>query len=144
MRVNIDTIQSLDLEHSRYAADNGRGSSGVLDIKTKMGDDRWRFSGTNFIPGVSAQSGLYINKWTPRLEFSGPLAKGRAWFHNGFDAFYNADTVHGLPSDQNRTSGLATSNLSRFQVHLTRANSLSASFLYNLADTSRFGLSILN
>ena len=50
-RLNIETIQSMDLENSRFSADNGRGSSGVLDLKTKMGDDRWRFGGTNFIPG---------------------------------------------------------------------------------------------
>jgi hypothetical protein len=143
-RVNIETIQSTDLENSRYAADNGRGSAGVLDLKTKMGDDRWRFGGTNFIPGVTNDGGWYINKWTPRLEFSGPIAKGRAWFHNGFDAFYNMDSVHGLPPGQNRTSGLTTSNLSRFQVNLTPANILTASFLYNLADTNRYGLSILN
>ena len=54
-RVNIESIQSMDLENSRYAADNGRGSTGVLDLKTKMGDDRWRFGGTNFIPGVSSR-----------------------------------------------------------------------------------------
>ena len=144
MRVNIDTIQSLDLESSRYSADNARGSSGVLDIKTKMGDDRWRFGGTNFIPGVAAESGLYINKWTPRLEFSGPLAKGRAWFHNGFDAFYSVDTVHGLPHGENRTRSLTTSNLTRFHVNLKPANILTGSFLYNLANSSRFGLSILN
>jgi hypothetical protein len=143
-RVNIDAIQTLDLESGRFTAENGRGSTGMLDLKTKMGDDRWRFGGTNFIPGISNDGGLHFNKWTPRLEFSGPLAKGRAWFHNGFDAFYNADTVHGLPNGQNRTSGLSTSNLSRFQANLTHANSLSASFLYNLADTSRAGLSILN
>ena len=69
----------------------------MLDLKTKMGDDRLRFGGTNFIPGVSSDGGLYVNKWTPRLEFSGPLVKGRAWFHNGFDAFYSVDSVHGLP-----------------------------------------------
>ena len=143
-RVNIETIQSMDLENSRYAADNGRGSTGVLDLKTKMGDDRWRFGGTNFIPGVTSDGGCYINKWTPRLEFSGPIVKGRAWFHNGFDAFYNVDSVHGLPHGDNRTSGLTTSNLSRFQVNLTPANILTASFLYNLADTNRYGLSILN
>ena len=97
-RVNIDTIQSMDLENSRYAADNGRGSTGVLDLKTKMGDDRFRFGGTNFIPGVTNDGGWYINKWTPRLEFSGPIKKGRAWFHNGFDAFYSVDSIHGLPN----------------------------------------------
>ena len=75
-RINIESIQSMDLENSRYAADNGRGSTGVLDLKTKMGDDRWRFGGTNFIPGVSTDGGLYVNKWTPRLEFSGPDRQG--------------------------------------------------------------------
>ena len=48
----------------------------MLDLKTKMGDDRWRFGGTNFIPGVTIDSGLYVNKWTPRLEFSGPHREG--------------------------------------------------------------------
>src|ERR1022692_1702520 len=143
-RVNIETIQSMDLENSRYAADNGRGSAGVVDLKTKMGDDRWRFGGTNFVPGVTNDGGWYINKWTPRLEFSGPIVKGRAWFHNGLDAFYNVDTVHGLPRDANRTSGLTFSDLSRFQVNLTPANILTASFLYNRSDTNRYGLSILN
>ena len=143
-RLNIDTLQTMEMESSRFSAENGRGSTGALDLKTKMGDDRWRFGGTNFIPGVSTDGGLHFNKWTPRLEFSGPIAKGRAWFHNGFDAFYNVDTVSGLPNGQNRTSGLTTSDLSRFQVNLTHANSLTGSFLYNLADTSRFGLSILN
>lgn len=143
-RLNIDAIQTMELESSRFSAENGRGSAGALDLKTKMGDDRWRFSGTNFLPGIATDGGLHVNKWTPRLEFSGPIAKGRAWFHNGFDAFYNDDTVYGLPRGQNRTSGLATSDLSRFQVNLTHANSLTGSFLYNLADTSRSGLSILN
>ena len=85
-RVNIETIQSMDVENSRFSADNGRGSAGVLNLTTKMGDDRWRFGVTNFIPGISSDGGFHVNKWTPRLEFSGPLAKGRAWFHNGFDA----------------------------------------------------------
>jgi hypothetical protein len=143
-RVNIESIQSMDLESSRYAADNGRGSTGVLDLKTRMGDDRWRFGGTNFIPGVATDSGVYINKWTPRLEFSGPIVKGRAWFHNGFDAFYNVDSVSGLPHGENRTSGLSGSDLSRFHVNITPANILTASFLYNLTDTNRNGLSILN
>jgi Carboxypeptidase regulatory-like domain len=143
-RVNIETIQSMDLENSRYAADNGRGSSGVLDLKTKMGDDRWRLGVTNFFPGVTNDGGWYINKWTPRMEFSGPIVKGRAWFHNGFDVFYNMDSVHGLPHGANRTSGLTISDLSRFQVNLTPANILTASFLYNRTDTDRYGLSILN
>ena len=142
-RVNIETIQSMDVETSRFSAENGRSSAGVLDLETKMGDDRLRFGGTNFIPGISTDGGMHINKWTPRLEFSGPLAKDRAWFHNGLDAFYSNDVVHGLPHGQNRTSGLTASDLSRFQVNLTPTNILTGSFLFNLSDNTNYGLSFL-
>jgi hypothetical protein len=143
-RVNIETIQSVNLETSRFSADNGRGSAGALDLQTKMGDDHWRFQGTNFIPGVTTADGFHVDKWTPRLELSGPLAKGRAWFHNGFDAFYSNDVVHGLPTGQNRTSGITASDLARFQLNPTSSNIITASFLANFADTSHDGLTILN
>jgi len=143
-RVNIDSIQAMTVQNSRFSAENGRGSAGVLDLNTKMGDDRLRFSGTNFIPGVASDGGWHINKWTPRLEVSGPLVKGRVWFHNGADVFYSNDTIHGLPRGQNRTHGTTISDLTRFQVNLTPANILSAGFLLNLADTTRIGLSFLN
>src|SRR6478672_12093781 len=143
-RVNIETIQSMEVESSRFSAENGRGSAGVLDLKTKMGDDRLRFAGTNFIPGIATDGGLHVNKWTPRLEFSGPIVKGRSWFHNGFDAFYSDDAVSGLPKGANRTRGLTTSDLSRFQVNLTPSNILTGSFLMNYADVQRRGLSFVN
>ena len=143
-RLNIDSVQSLDLQTSRFGADKGRASAGTLDVRTKMGDDRWRFGGTNFIPGISTDQGLHVNKWTPRLEVSGPLARSRAWFHNGFDAFYDVDTIHGLPPDGNRARSLTTSNLSRFQVNLTPANILTATFLVNYTDARHNGLSFLN
>ena len=142
-RINIDSIQAMDVQTSRFAAENGRGAAGVVDLRTKMGDDTLRFAGTNFIPGISSDGGWHVNKWTPRLEFSGPLAKGRAWFHNGLDLFYSDDTIHGLPSGQNRTSGFTGSDLSRFQVNLTPANILTGSFLLNLSQTNRSGLSFI-
>jgi hypothetical protein len=143
-RVNIDAVQSMELETGQFAADSGRGSAGVLDLKTKMGDDRFRFGGTNFLPGFSTESGLHLSKWTPRLEFSGPLVRSRAWFYHALDAFYFLDTVHGLPNGQNRTRGLTATDLSRIQVNLTPANILTGSFLYNLSTNARQGLSMLN
>jgi len=143
-RVNIDSISSMELATSRFSAENGRGSAGALDLETKMGDDRFRFVGTNFIPSLSTEQGLFFNKWTPRLELSGPLAKGRAWFYNGFDAFYSDDVISGLPRGGNRTRGLTTSDMPRFQVNLRPTNILTGSFLYNLGDVSHNGLSFLN
>src|SRR5882724_9014454 len=143
-RLNVEAVRSLDVDTSRYPADKDRGSAGSVDIKTGMGDDRWRFGATNFFPGVSSESGLHINKWTPRVKVSGPLAKGRAWFYNAFDSFYGVDTVSRLPSGENRSRSLTSSNLTRLQVNLSPANILTGSFLVNYMDQSRNGLSFLN
>ncbi len=51
-RINVDAVQTLEWDASRFSADKGKGSAGTVDINTEVGDDRWRFGGTNFIPGV--------------------------------------------------------------------------------------------
>jgi hypothetical protein len=56
-----------------------------------------------------------INKFTPRIEFSGPLVKGKAWFYNGLDVFYHDDSVYGLPRGQNRVRGTDFNDLNRFR-----------------------------
>ncbi|MCC6861896.1 MAG: TonB-dependent receptor [Bryobacterales bacterium] len=143
-KLNIESVRSLDLDSSRFSADKGRGSAGSLDVKTSMGDDRWRFSGTNFVPNITTEGGLRINKWTPRLQLSGPVVKGRAWFHNGFDTYYDVDYVHELPRGENTARSITTSNLTRFQVNLTPANILTGSVLLNYVDRHRQGLAFLN
>lgn len=143
-RLNIETVRELDLDSSRYSAEKGNGSAGSLDIKTKMGDDRWRFGATNFIPSISSTDGWHIDHFTPRLETSGPIVPGRAWFHTGLDFYYNVNLISGLPRGQNRTSGTTFNDLSRFQVNLTPANILTGSVLVNHADTRRSGLSFLD
>ncbi len=143
-RLNIDSVRNLDLESGRFSADTGRGSAGSLDIKTGMGDDLWRFGITNFVPGISTRRGLAIDKWTPRITFSGPIARGRAWFQNSSDAFYDVDTIEELPRGEDRTRSITASNLTRAQVNLTPSNILIGSFLTNFYDNDYGGLAFLH
>jgi len=143
-RLNIESVRAVDLESARYSADKDRGSAGSVDIKTNMGDDRWRFGATNFVPGFSSEDGFHINKWTPRLNLSGPLVKGRAWFYNGFDSFYDVDTISRLPRGQNRSHALTSSDITRLQVNLTPANILTGTLLLNRSSEDRHGLDFLD
>ena len=72
-RISIESVRSLDLESSRYSAEKGRGSAGSLDIKTAMGDDRWRFSGTNFIPGDHQSRRLHDQQVDAAAPGFGPV-----------------------------------------------------------------------
>ncbi len=143
-RVSIDAVRSMNLESGRFSAADGHGSAGSVDLETGMGDDRFRFGVTNFIPSVSTQRGLILSKWTPRLTVSGPIARSRAWFHNGFDAFYDVNTIPELPRGQDRSRDLTTSNLTRLQVNLSPSNILTGSYLINYQDSDNQGLSFLN
>jgi hypothetical protein len=143
-RINIDTIQTMELMSGRFTADSGRGSGGVLELTTKVGDDHWRFIGTNFIPSVASNGGFHIDKFTPRLDLSGPLKKGRAWINNGFDAFYSVDVISGLPTGENHQRSLTADDITRARVDIKPSNILTGSFLWNLIDNSHNGLSFIN
>jgi hypothetical protein len=143
-RLNVDAIQTLEWDASRFSAEKGRGSSGTVDIRTEMGDNRWRFGATNFIPGLASQDGLHLNHWSPRLRFSGPIRKNRAWFNNSLEAYYIVSTVSGLPAGQDRTRSASGSDLTRLQWNITNAHILTVSFLANIGSDVRNGLSFLN
>jgi len=142
--MNVESVRAMDLETAGFAADKGRGSAGNVDLKTEMGNDQWRFGATSFVPSLSSSSGLHFNKWTPRVKVSGPIAKGRAWFHNGFDSFYDVDTIPELPRSENRSRALSVNNLTRAQVNITPANIFTASLLYNHATDRSRGLTVLD
>lgn len=144
MRVSPDAIRLIDVQSSRHSAEFGKGSGGVLRLETAMGDDRYRFSATNFVPGFDFKNGVSLDNWnwSPRLTFSGPFHRGKAWFLEGLGGEYDKGTVVELPPGQNVTKAWRMSSLSRAQVNLTPSNVLTANLLVNEACAGEVGLSV--
>ncbi len=142
--VSVDGVQAVEVATSRYSAETGKGSAGAVQITTVMGDDKWRPSATNFFPGVEDHKGLLIGNWTPRVTVSGPLQRGRAWLSNAADARYEQNVVEELPAGQDRNTIWRLSNLLRFQVNLTPANILTASWLTYYWNAPHNGLTPLD
>ena len=142
--VSVESVSSLDYLSGRYSPQFGQGSAGTLQIKTQTGDDQFRYSATNFVPGVSTSGGLHLGDWTPRFNFSGPFARGRAWFADSLDADYNVNRIPGLPSNENTSSSLQSSNMLHAQVNLTPANILYTDFLFNYQRATELGLGALS
>ena len=140
----MDTVQTLEWDASRFSPEEGQGLGGTLEITTQMGDDRWRFGGTNFIPGFAAQNGLYLNHWSPRAEVL------RARYGRAGPGF----TIRSTPITRSARSSaarrpepdrsLSAANLTRVQWNISDAQILTGSFLVNLSDDRRDGLCFLN
>ncbi|MGD1095827.1 MAG: hypothetical protein ABSB35_28025, partial [Bryobacteraceae bacterium] len=140
----VEGIRSLDFSSARYSPEFGKGSAGVLAISTETGTDTFHFTTTDFIPGLKLQQGLHLGNWYPRVGFSGPVVRGKAWFSDTFDSEYNESIVNGLPRGENTRSGWAGSNLLHAQVNLAPSNILFADFLATLDNQGRVGLGPLD
>src|SRR5260370_33076052 len=99
--LGVEGVRSLEHWTGRFSPEYGKGSAGVLAIRTDTGTDAFHYTATNFIPGVDNNQGLHLGGWTPRFGFSGPIWKGRAWFADNFDAEYDVQFINGLPKDRN-------------------------------------------
>jgi hypothetical protein len=141
LRVSADAVRSVEVQGSRYSTEYGNGSGGVLSLATGMGDDRYRFSATNFVPSVQNQKGLHLDNWTPRASISGPIRKKRAWFFDAADAEYNLDIIDELPEGADRNSSWRFSNLTKVQVNLSQTDILNVGFLVNRFHSDHTGLS---
>jgi TonB dependent receptor len=144
LRFSTDAVRSIDVQNSRYSAEYGPASGGVLDFGTTMGDDRLRFSATNFIPSVQTKKGIGLDKWTPRVTLSGPIVKGRAWFLIAPDGEYDTNLIKELPEGADRAPVWRVSNLAKLQVNITQSNIFTGSFLVNHLHSDFGGLSVLN
>jgi hypothetical protein len=142
--LSVDSVRSLDFLTGRYSPEYGKGSAGVLAIHTETGDDTFRYSGTNFLPGFNTLGGVHIGAYTPRLSFSGPIIKGRAWFSDSLDANYNQLYVPNLPSGQDLRTSYGGSNLLHTQINLTPSNIVFADFLVNINVTPNANLGALD
>lgn len=140
VRVSVDALRSADVQGSRYPVEFGKGSGGILSLTTGMGDDRFRFTGTDFLPSLQSRKGIHVNSWTPRGMVTGPIRKGRAWFLDALEGEYDLSVIPELPVGADRSSAWRFGNLAKAQVNLTPSNILTSSFLVNHFASPNYGL----
>ena len=144
LHVSTDAFRSIRVEPSRYSAEFGKGSGGVILLETGIGDDHYRFIATDFIPSWQNKNGWKFDQFNPRLTLSGPVVKGKIWFFDALDGAYQNVIVTELPDDQNEDVVTRLGNLAKVQANLTSRNILTTSFNLNEFHDQHAGLSPQN
>ena len=143
-RVPVDALRSVSIYSSRYPAQYGKSSGGVVDLETGMGDDRYRFSGTDFVPSIATHKGFHLNGWTPHGSFSGPIKKGKAWFLVAPESEYDLELINELPPGADSNTKWRWGDLAKTQINLTPSNILTTDFFFNEFRSDHTGLSRFN
>ena len=143
MRVSPDAVRSIDSETTRYPVEFGRATGGVMAFYTGMGDNKFRFNATNFIPSFRDLNGIRFDKFVPRFTFSGPLKRDRAWFYDGAEAEYDNIYISELPANADTDELVRGSNLVKAQANLSPKDILTAGLLFNDYHSPYEGISSL-
>ncbi len=143
LRVSPDAVRSIDAETTRYPVEYGRATGGVLAFSTGMGDNKFRFNATNFIPSFRDLNGIRFDQFVPRFTFSGPLKRDRAWWYDGVETEYDNIYISELPASADTDKLIRGSNLVKVQDNLNAANILTAGLLYNNFHSPYDGISPL-
>jgi hypothetical protein len=143
LRVSTDAVRSMDTETTRYPVEFGRTTGGVVAFYTGMGDDKFRFNATNFIPSWRDLNGIRFDQFVPRFTFSGPLQRGRAWFQDGIETEYDNIYISELPANADSDTLVRGSNLVKAQADLTSGEILTAGLLFNDYHSPYDGISSL-
>src|SRR5579884_688865 len=96
-RISIESVQSMNVLSGRFPAEYGKGSAGIVEVNTRVGDDRLRYSATNFVPGLEMRKGFRIGSWNPRWNLSGPVRRGRIWYSDSLAMQYDTTVINELP-----------------------------------------------
>lgn len=141
VRLNPDSLRKIDVRSSRYSAQFGKGSGGLVDLQVQDGDNRYRVNATDFVPTFQDVKGIQLNNWTPRAYFSGPLIKDKLWFDISHEGETDYNIIKELPDGADTNRLWRTADLGRLRMNLTPGNVLTASAVLNLQDSQNSGIS---
>ncbi len=131
LRVSPDALRKIEIQGSRYSAEYGKASGGVLNLTTGMGDDRYRASATDLAPSAQFTKGVSLDSWTPRVSLSGPFRKGRSWFFSATDADVTLDIRSDLPAGADRNKSWRWGWLGKGQLNLSNSHFVNVGLLAN-------------
>ena len=91
-------VESVEVLSNPFAAEYGRFSTSVTQVRTRRGTNEWVFKPDNLMPGFG-KGFAFVNKFEPRLSISGPLKRDRLLFGQYLQYRFARTPVKSLPGE---------------------------------------------
>ena len=91
-------VESVEVLSNPFAAEYGRFSTSVTQVRTKRGTNEWVVKPDNLVPGFG-KGFAFVNKFEPRLSISGPLKRDRLLLGQYLQYRFVRTPVKSLPGE---------------------------------------------
>jgi len=89
-------VESVEVLSNPFAAEYGRFSTSVTQVRTKRGSNEWLFKPGNLMPNFGRG---FIDRFEPRIAWSGPIKRDRLLFGQYLQFRYARTPVRSLPGE---------------------------------------------
>ena len=131
INIPIDVVSSIHVLSTPYDPEYGKFTGAVSNVETRPGDfNKFRVSFQNFLPRFRRIDGsiMGVAAFSPRITFSGPIAKDRVAFTQSFEYRYERDPVDSLPILQSWTRSENFNSYTQTDFNISSKQTASASF----------------
>lgn len=91
------SLESVEMLTNPFAAEYGRFSTSLTQIRTRRGTNDWEIQSGNFVPRFRRD--FTVRGFEPRLSVRGPLRRDRLFLAQDFQFRYLKDPVRSLPGE---------------------------------------------
>ena len=140
--IPMDSIESVDIDLAGYSAEFGKGSGGIVRVHSQFAGNQYRFSLTDFMPGLNFRERA-VAEFSPRILLSGPIMPGKLWFMYSGSLRYVQTFVENLPKPDNELNQTAADQFFKVQWNLKESHVVTFDLLHNSEFMGNLGLSTL-
>jgi carboxypeptidase family protein/TonB-dependent receptor-like protein len=131
INIPIDVVSSIKVLSTPYDPEYGKFTGAVSNVETRAGDfNKFRVSAQNLLPRFRRIDGsiMGVAAFSPRITFSGPIAKDRVAFTQSFEYRYERDPVDSLPILQSWTRSENFNSYTQIDFSISPKQTATASF----------------
>ena len=121
-------VESVEVLSNPFAAEYGRFSTSVTQVRTKRGTNEWVFKPDNLVPGFG-KGFAFVNKFEPRFSISGPLKRDKLLLGQYVQYRYARTPVKSLP-DEPQLGLDSFDSFTRLDATLSSRHALTVGVIY--------------
>ena len=121
-------VESVEVLSNPFAAEFGRFSTSVTQVRTKRGTNDWSVKADNLVPGFG-KGFVFVNKFEPRLSISGPLKRDKLLLGQYFQYRFAKTEVRSLP-DRPQLGLFSFDSFTRLDAVLSSRHALTGGVIY--------------
>ena len=128
--IPVDSVESINVYKTPFLAEYGRFTSGVVDVETRRGAEKWNYDLEDPFPEFRIRSGHLagLRNATPRLSFGGPVRKNRLFTATSIEYVLDKKPVRTLPFPFNETRQQALNMFTQLDYVWSNDHLLTATF----------------